>query len=50
MCYTIGGKDYAAGAVRNGYDSKADEMKFYLQGECRMRLNAVPVFLRIING
>ena len=32
MCYTIGGKGYAAGAVRNGYDSKADEMKFYLAG------------------
>lgn len=49
MCYTIGGKGYAAGAVRNGYDSKAGEMKFCLQGG-RMRLDTVPVSLRIING
>ena len=50
MCYTIGGKDYAAGAVRNGYDSKADEIKFYLRGECRMRLDTASVLLRIIDG
>lgn len=50
MCYTIGGKGYAAGAVRNGYDSKADEMKFYLQGGGRMQLDTVTVSLRIING